>query len=147
MCLYFPWLPSAYKIKLNRKKLKNPGSRTFEEIRQQLSPRGQLHILFSSTFCWQYIQYRRYLKTLPSNLSEQYLPFTLTSSPPGLCVCPQSCQQPHHRNKDLKEYLVQKQSSYFSRLRRAEEFNSVTQARTTPQDCYLRAEPAQLQLF
>lgn len=36
-CASLSWLPSAYKIKLNRTKLKTLGSRTSEEIRQELS--------------------------------------------------------------------------------------------------------------
>lgn len=58
----------------------------------------------------------------------------------------QSCQQPPPQKQRPKRVPCA-ETAKFSHLRIAEEFNCVTQAEVTPQDWYLRAEPAQLQLF
>lgn len=147
MCV-FPWLPSAYKIKLTRTKFKSPGSRTFEEIRQQLSLGDSSTSTIAVRSAGSTYDINGILKLclVTSQHSTCLSQLRIPSHSPQGSVFTHRAANNHHKNKDLKEYLVKKQSSYFSHLR-TEELNSVTQAEVTPQDCYPRTEPAQLQLF
>lgn len=123
----FLWLPSAYKIKLTRTRFKSPRSRTFEEIRQKL-PLGDsststtaVHSAGSTYDINDSLKLCLVTSQHSTCLSQLCIP----SHSPQSSVFTHRAANNHHKNKDLKGYLVKKQSSYFSHLR-TEELNCNT---------------------